>query len=191
MNKTYIITESWFKDNTPVNLNVEPKLLNMGILDAQILHLQNLLGSKLYNKIITLIQSGSISTPYKELLDNYILDVVKYYTLVEILPYISYKIMNKSVTQQNSDNSTPITTEDLKFYQETFRNKAQFYGQRLADHLLNNSSLYPEYLSGLSIEDIKPETNSYFSGMVLDEDEFIRQHRRIMGYNDGCIDLNW
>ena len=96
--------------------------------------------------------------------------------------------MNKSVSGQNSDNSQPIDLEELKYLQAQLRDKAEFYTQRLADHLLANMTLYPEYTSADNIDDIKPSSNSYFAGMQLDEegDAF----NRFLGLNNHTKDIN-
>jgi len=191
--KTYFCTVSYVKDNTPISASVDESLVNMAILDAQALYVMPALGTKLYDKMSTLIVSGDISKPayadYKNLLDTYVLECVTHWAMVECIPYIRYKVMNKSVTGQGSDNSTPIDLEELKFLMQQVRGKAEYYTQRLADHLLAHYALYPEYNSPADIDDIVPDTNAYFSGMVLDEPRDVVS--RLMGYNRNNHDLNW
>lgn len=173
MNVIYFIDETMFKDLTPVNLNVEQHLINMSIQDAQLLHLQMTLGTKLYKKLESLISSKDISLPanavYKTLLDDYVVKAVAYWALAECAVYVRYKIMNKGVQSQNSENSTPIELEELKYIQERMRNSAEFYSQRIADYLCANSTLYPEYTSATDLDEIDPSSVSYFSGMQLDD----------------------
>lgn len=180
MAKVYFISEAYLKQNTPINLNVEPQLVNLAILEAQQIYIQTALGTDLYKKIESLIVSASISGVYKTLLDDYISPALTQYSLYEVIPYIRFKIMNKSIGGQSSDNSTPAELEEIKFLQANIKNKAEYLGQRLMDYLIANSKLYPEYLSNTDIDDIKPNSNSYFCGLQLDDDY---NCDRFIGYN--------
>lgn len=172
MNTTFFISETVLKNNSPISLNVEPQLLNIAIQDAQELHIQMALGSLLYQKIIDLIGDNSISTAtdYKTLLDNYIVPATISWSIVESLSYIRFKIMNKSVTSQASDNTTPIELEELKYLHAQIKDKAEFRQQRLIDYLIENRTLFPEYTAATDIDDIVPSQNGYFSGMQLDDE---------------------
>jgi len=187
--KTYLITTTYIKENSPLNFNVEDTLINSAIYEAQMIYLVNLLGSDLYDKIISLVTSGDISQPanavYKSLLDLYITDVVMYYTIVQCLPYIHNKIMNKSVTKQKSENSEPIEAEDLKYFAGSFKNTAEVFGERLIKHLEVNYALYPEYYMNTTCDKIQPTTNSYSCGIV-----FEKRHRHCDDHNCGCYDCN-
>jgi hypothetical protein len=183
MAKVFFISEQYLKDNSSISLNVEPQLLNAAIMDAQTIHIQGLLGGTLYKKISDLIADGSISLEanavYKTLLDTYIAPTTVQYALAECLPYIRWKIMNKSVSSQQSDNTTPADLDEIKFLKSEFKNKAEFYGQRLIEHLKYNYADYPEYKSP-DCEDLKADDTAYFSGIQLD-DEY--DFARFLGLN--------
>ena len=191
MANVYFISETYFKDNTPVNINVESQLVNMSILDAQLLHIQTALGSILYKKLEALISSGDISDPanvnYKTLLDDYVQRATAMWALYEATTYIRYKLMNKGVQSQTSDNSTPVDLEELKYIQSKMMNSAEWYTQRIADYLLSNTTLFPEYTAAADIDDITPSSNAYFSGIVLDDCD---ECDRFLGLNSHTTDLN-
>ena len=94
--KTFFISDAYLKANTPINLNVEPTLLSMAIQDAQLLHVQTVLGTRLYKKLETLISTGAIAAAgneaYKTLLDDYVMQATAQWALAESIPYIRYKI---------------------------------------------------------------------------------------------------
>lgn len=173
MNKVYFISEQYLKDNTSISMNVEPQLLNIAIQDAQNIHIQPLLGSSLYKKLVSLIVDGTIGAigneKYKTLLDDYVVPATTQWALVECLPYIRWKIMNKSVLGQHSDNTTPAELEEIKFLKAELRNKAEFYGERIVKHLKANYTLYPEYTDSTNCENISPMDNAYFGGIQLDD----------------------
>jgi len=190
----FFISESYFKEHTPVNLNVEPQLVTMGISDAQFLHIQQILGSKLYKSIEAKVADGTISSDptninYKVLLDDYINPSLVQWALYECIPYLKFKMMNKGVVNQNSDNSAQIDLEEMKFLQESIRNKAEFYTQRLSDHIIGNMSFFTEYTSANRIDDLLPERTAYFCGLNLDgDDKFAIE--RFLGLNSHVINAN-
>ena len=189
MKAIYLISEAFLKDYTTVALNVEPQLIKSAILNAQNMYIQEYLGSPLYNKILSLVQSNDISTPtyaaYKTLLDDLIVDTLLNWTVVDIIPNVRYKINNKNVGGQNSDNTTPTDTADIKWLMQTYRDKAEFYANRLSTYLLYNYKQYPEYTAIKNIADMVPKTNPYFSGLQL-ESQFRRLER-----NEGDARGNW
>jgi hypothetical protein len=171
--KVYFISEQYLKDNTSISMNVEPQLLNIAIQDAQNIHIQPLLGGTLYKKLCDLIVDGTIGATanekYKTLLDDYVAPATSQWALAECLPYIRWKLMNKSVSSQQSDNTTPADLEEIKFLKAELRNKAEFYGERIVDHLKANYTLYPEYIDLTNSENMPPNGNAYFGGIQLDD----------------------
>lgn len=181
-NKIYFINQQYLKDNSVLNLNIEPQLINQAIIESQYIHIQQMIGTDLYKKFEYLISGNTISnhTDYKLLLDDYIIPCLVNYSIYESIPYIRFKMMNKSVGGQSSDNSTPADLEEIKFLQANIKNKAEFLGERLISYLINHTSLYPEYSTN-ECDDIKPEITNYFCGIQLDDD---LNCDRFLGYND-------
>lgn len=191
MNKIYFVTTKLLKESTTINDNVDDYLLNNSIWEAQEINVQNACGTVLYRKINDLISTGDISLPanaqYKSLLDVYIQPVVIYWAWAYIIPMVHYKIMNKGVQNQNSDNSTSTAINEMQYLKDEVRNKADFFTERLCDYLLANKHLFPEYTRNHKIDELHPDGNAYFSGVQFDGhcDRCIRQ----MGYPWRTIDL--
>ena len=170
----YLISEQAIKDNTILNENVDPKLIAPAILESQDMHIQTLIGSGMYNKVVSLIPSGAISLPanvnYKTLLDSYIQPCLKYYVLSELVLPMTIKLMNKSIATRSAENSNAISIDDMALVTETFRNKAEWYGQRMINYLKDNYTLFPEYLTIIqsAYSTILPKQASYTCGMFLD-----------------------
>lgn len=183
--KIYFIDQEYLKNNTPISLNVEQQLINLSIQEAQQYRILPLLGTDLYNKIKLDISGNTISGNYKTLLEEYIQPCLLQWSVYECIPYIRFKIMNKSVTAQRSDYSDPISLDEIRYYQEGIKNKAEFSGQRLIDYLLAHQTLFPEYTSNTDADDYKPETNSYSTGMILDNYDC----EKFLGLNKNTKDL--
>jgi hypothetical protein len=173
MNKTLLISEEYLKKTSTISLNVETFLLRQSILDAQNLHLQDVLGTSLMEKIQNLVTDSTIeeevNAKYKALLDGYIVDVVSRWAVVECLPNIRFKIMNKSVTVQDSEDSVAADINEFKYFQKILSNKAEFYSQRLTKYLQVNNTWYPEYYESRTFDETYPKTDQYFSGIQFDD----------------------
>lgn len=160
------VNEDKLKSSTAINYNVDTAFLLPFLKIAQDKHLQIILGTKLYNKLQAEITAGTLTNPYKTLVDDYIQDAIIHYALVEALPFISFQIKNGSITQKNSENGTAATRQDVDYLVQKERDSAEFYGQRIVEYLCNDSSLFPEYSQNTGA-DLNPISNAYYTGIKL------------------------
>ena len=171
------ISEETIKKSTTINGNVDVELLLPYIKVAQDIHIHQLLGTDLYNKLQDDI--STISGAYKTLLDEYIQPTLIHYSLYECLPFLSYKIMNKDIVRKISETSQAASLEDIKYIRNIVLNTSEYYAQRLVDYIKNNTSSFPEYSTN-SGADLSPTKQAYFSGMNLN----VLQGRREITIND-------
>jgi hypothetical protein len=164
-NKTYFMSVDYLRDETVINGNVDGEVLEPYILVAQNLHIEKILGTNLYDKIVSDL-SGTISGNYKKLLDDYIHPALLQWSLYECLPFVNYKFTNKAITTSSSDNSESIELTELQYLRQSVRDVAEYYSQRVIDYIKDNESLFPEYTSnGDNCSDISASSSSYFSGI--------------------------
>ena len=161
------ISEDRLKQSTALNYNIDTEFLLPFVKTAQDKHLQAILGTKLYDRIAVLIKAGSLSGDYENLVNEYIQNALVHYSVMEALPFISYKIANGSITQKNSENGTAATREDVDWLISKERDSAEFYGQRIIEHLIYNQSKFPEYNTNNN-EDINPVKNAFNPGIRID-----------------------
>jgi hypothetical protein len=164
------VSEDTIKKSTTINGNVDVELLLPYIKVAQDIHIHQLLGTDLYDKLQADITANSLTANYTLLLDEYIQPVLIHYALYECLPFLSYKIMNKDIVRKISETSTPASLEDIKYMRDIVSNTAEYYAKRLVDYICNFNHLYPEYNTN-SNGDLAPTKDTYFSGIVLDRYE--------------------
>lgn len=169
MKNIYLISTSVLKENSAINGNVDDSLLLNAILEAQDIELQQILGQKLYTRILADIDNDSLGGDYKQLVDDYCQKVVIYYATARAIPYIHFKVMNKGVQNQNSDNSTPTAFNEMNYLAKKIQNDAEFYAQRLSDYLHGNAYRFPEYLDRSCPNEIKPSGSQYRCGLVLED----------------------
>ena len=179
-------TDYLFK-RSMVDSNVDTKLLTTFITTAQDLHIQSILGENLYNKIMNDVAStGTTTGGYLILLQNYIMPAHMWWTIYEALPFISFKITNKSVTQKASPNDPIANSTDLNWLRNITRNNAEFYTQRIREYIVNDPSSFPEYYTSIGIERIVPKRTTYFSGIYLPR--VTKKVRKTPGYSDPSCD---
>ena len=108
MARVFLISEAALKKNSVINNNVDGMYILPAIEYAQDAGLQPLLGTKLYNKLMDLVDNGAITgvTDYKYLLDEYCHISRKNKNKISIFMYKNKPFFNKS--SKNSEQSDLI-----------------------------------------------------------------------------------
>lgn len=166
---TFFMTANYLKNNTMIDGNVDDELLNPIILNTQRKYIEPILGTTLYTKLVDLIGAGSVTGIYQTILNEYVLPALKERTLAEALPFINFKLTNKNVAVNSSDNSSAASKDDMIFLIENVKNTAEFFEQRLMEYLKEEIQNIPEYQNpDTNIDDIYPRKSArYFGGMYL------------------------
>lgn len=151
---------------TAMSGNVDTDKFIQFVKIAQDIHIQNYLGTKLFDKINNDIVAGTLASPYTTLLSKYIKPMVIHWAMVEYLPFAAYTIANKGVFKHNSENSTNVEKTEVDFLIEKERDIAQHYTNRFIDYMCFKQELYPEYNTN-SNGDMYPDNDSSFVGWVL------------------------
>jgi hypothetical protein len=171
MARVFLISEQTVKKNSVINNNVDGLYLLPAIEYAQDAGLQPLLGSKLYNKLMDLVENSEITNPvnanYKLLLDEYIQPYLINKVTAEIQLPLAYKLRNQGVVQQTGENTYVPSLKDVQYVIQDYENKANFYGNRMSDYLHANISKYPEYCSVDSCADMPSNKNAYNTSIYL------------------------
>ena len=160
------ITPKDLKQNSLIDGSVDTDKFIQFIKIAQEIHIQNYLGTKLYNKISNDIIAGTLTGNYLTLVTDYIKDMLIHYAMVDYLPFSAYQVANGGVFKHNSENSTNATKQEIDSLAEKHRQFAQFYTRRFIDYMSFNNSLFPEYNTA-SNDDMYPDKEANFTGWVL------------------------
>ena len=151
---------------TGINGNVDRDQMVQFIKIAQDIHIQGILGTKLFNKFAAEIEADTLSGNYLTLFTNYVQDMVIHFAAVEILPYVHYKVANGGIYTKGAENGNTISKEELDYLVQKERDVAEHYARRFVDHMSFYNSLYPEYNTS-SDDDMYPSKNQNFNGWVL------------------------
>jgi len=153
--------------NTVMNGNVDTDKFIQFIKIAQQMHIQNYLGTKLYDKISSDIIGGTLTGDYQELVNEYVQPMLIHFAMVDYLPFAAYEIKNSGLLKHQSENSTTPTKDEIEFLTQKHRNFAEFYTRRFIDYMAFNApSKFPEYTSNIN-DDMYPDRDANFTGWVL------------------------
>lgn len=166
MNAIILISEKYLKDFSSFDSNVDTKLTNSSIAYAQELYIMPVLGTDLYNEILTQYSAGTLSTANSNLLNNYIKPALAAYTIYETSDFLVYKFSNKGIMKEKSDTSDPISLSELQHFKGKLLSTAQFYGEKLIKYLMGNTTTYPLYLSGNNTIDKYRPNGSNIQGNI-------------------------
>lgn len=162
VNYTLFIDENYLRANSTVDLNVD-KYISTSIYDAQNKYILLLIGSGLYDEISSQIQSNTVSTLNRTLLDLQIKPTLAKYTQVELLPQLHYKFTNKGIMKQLSDSNQPVDFKEFNSIKDWLLDSAQLAADSLTLYLIQNSSSYPLFTQpGNGIDTVHPTMGSSF-----------------------------
>lgn len=169
-----LINEDVLKKYTPLTDAVDPNLIRPCIYVAQDMYLQNFLGTNLTNKIKDDVANGTLSGNYEILLNEYILKLLIWWTMVELYPSLLYKHDNGNLVSRQSEDTTPVTKGEMESLKEKARENARFYTKRMVDYLRFNTTLFPEYTNNTD-NNIFPDMNPYGKSNFLISDSYKTQ----------------
>lgn len=139
------ISDVYIKKYTIVNGAVDPNLLYPSVYLAQDKYLAPYLGDSLFEKLKDDIANNTLAGDYQTLVNDYCRKVVLWWTMVEAIPSLTYKLDNATLVQRTSEDATPISDTVMKDAIDRAKSNAETYTKRLVDYLCANASLFPEY----------------------------------------------
>lgn len=168
---TLLISVQQIKDRTGLHSNVQDSEVLPDIKYCQDAYIMPLLGTALMNKLQTDLSSGLPTGNYLVLWRDYVLDALCYYVLSESPMTLTYQLYNKGLVRKSNETTTQPDTQEILNIVNKYKSRAEWYGQRIADYLLANSELFPEYQNpGSDVDTFIPDVNAYKTSFYLDDD---------------------
>ena len=188
---TYIILPSVIKERMSLHDNVDDKLIYPEIKAVQDMYIMPLLGSTLFNKILTDIYNDTLSGYYKTLVDDYIIMAVCNYVMAELPEALNYQYWNKGVSTKTVDNAKEPTMSEMFSVMSKYKSRAEHYTQRARMYLIQNATAhFPEYTTFVAgVDTVYPDRNSYTNPIYLGDisevprDDYSLNNRPPAGYN--------
>ena len=163
MSKALFISRDDLVRYTPISGNLDFDRVVQYIEIAQDIHIHELLGSRLYNKLQADVLANTLTGDYDELVKLHIKPMLAQYSLLEFLPFSQFSINNKGVFKHTSENAETLTKSDISRMTEATRDTAQHYATRMVDYLCAYPNLFPEYLTN-SKDEMNPNRKTNFGG---------------------------
>lgn len=180
------ISEEKIKSYTSIHESVSPEDLTPYVLQAQDIYMLNYLGQTFYTQLKDQITAETISAPNRWLLDNYIGSILCNYAMYHALPFLKYKVFNKSILSPTQENAGSIGLDELKFLQNQVREVAESYVDQMQTYLSNNLSQYPAYGNANSTDGQAPDKKTpYFGGLQTNSQFFNYRKYRNYPYGTG------
>lgn len=161
MNNVLLISEDYIKTHTSLGDNLTAGYLLPTIKLAQDINLQNVIGTKLYDRLRELVDSGDITTEidYKHLLDVYIQPFLAYSVVSMVTLPAAFKITNAGVVRTEDEKMSNVSLSDVNLIKEYYNKYANYYKNLLQKYLLDYQSIYPE-LNRADLKDIESNLRS-------------------------------
>ena len=148
-NNILLVSENKVRSHSNISTNVQSHYVIPAIKEAQ-LQYELCVGTKLYNKIIELVESGDISLDenkvFKDLLDNSQYFLI-YQSIVYLTDIVSVKIDNMGIVQANDEHVQNVSINDSNKIKNMYQNKADRYLKRLEMFIYENWKDYKDYLT--------------------------------------------
>lgn len=164
-----LISVDILKERTDIHGNVDPKLIYPHIKYVQDAFIKPILGTALFDKLQSLIDAGTITDvaneDYKLLIDEYLIDTIIWYVKSELQVDISFQTWNKGVVRKQGENTEMPTMSELIDLAGRYKNKAEYYGNRMKLFIIDQNSRFQKYQEythpGSTIDTVTPEQRNF------------------------------
>jgi hypothetical protein len=168
MTTTFIISEEKLRFFTDLNDSVDTSLLKNAVREAQDIMLQRIIGTKLYNKILSDIDAGTLTGVYKTLVDDYIQDFLLYAAYYEALEAIYIRPRNNGLlTPTGGENSIQTDRSLFNVKRQNTENKMEFYADKLAAYLAEEQGEFPELNTNNKLYEQWPDYGSQYRSPIV------------------------
>jgi len=168
MNNVLLISETKVREFTDINKNVDSKLITSNILLAQDITVQRLVGTKLYQKLMSDIQNNTLTGNYQTLLDNFVQPVLLWASYYEILEAIFARPRNNGLLKPTGgENSESVDQTMYDRKRDSARSRRDFYAETLARYLIDFQSQFPEISSTQYLYQMYPDFGQQFRGPIV------------------------
>jgi len=164
--KSLFISTDYFKEVTALNQNVDDVQVRAIILSSQRLYIEPVIGTDLFNAIVTKIQASSLTGDYQTLTNSWIAPALTWWSMVELVPNLAVDMSRGGVYRSQAENSSTATIQELNYLTGKYRARAEHFTNRLVDYLCSNSNLFPEYSTN-SDEDLRPSRDKQYNSIWL------------------------
>ncbi len=168
MTNTLIISEAKVRQFTDINDSVDSALIKNNVRTAQDIHLQRIIGTKLYQKIQSDIDASTLTGDYLTLVSDYITDFLIYATYYETLESIYLRPRNNGLLQPTGgENSIEVDRSIYDMKRQSVENKMEYYADRLSSYISDEEQLFPELNTNNKLYEQYPDYASQYRSPIV------------------------
>ncbi len=156
-NTVMLVTVDRIKKDTSIMANIEEQFITEHIFEAQDIDLQSVLGREMYAEIINQFKAyfealetnpnadiaNYVSEDNKILVDDYITQILIYYTRYYSIYDLNIKYTNKGTVQKKSQNSEAVDIVLAEKMRKDFKQKGNHYITEMVIFVNDNIDKYP------------------------------------------------
>ena len=167
MSKAIFINRDDIVSKTALGGNVDPDKFLQFVEIAQDTHIQNYLGTDLYNKMSSDITGTGLSGDYLALNTDYVKPMLIHFAMSEYLPWAAFMVGNGGVFRHQAENGQTASKSEIDYLANSERQTAQHYAERFISYMTYNApTKFPEYYTN-SNGDRYPIKQNKYSSWVL------------------------
>jgi hypothetical protein len=145
MTDTFLISEAKVRQFTDINDNLDTAFIKNSIRTAQDIYLQRIIGTVLYEKLLSDVDADTLTGEYKTLVDSYIQDFLLYAAYWESLEAIYIRPRNNGLLNATGgENSQSVGRDLFNVKRQSTQNKLQYYSERLTAYIIEKQNVLPE-----------------------------------------------
>ena len=151
--------------------NIDEKMLRNTIKDVQDIELEPIIGTSMYESLISKISSNTLNDNEKYLIKNKIFNVILAGVNYRLSDNLMFRYANSGVLKDSNANSVVLSTDELRILNNNKKEILTHHRKRLIDYLVVNSVKFPDY-NKISLEGVGPVSEQSGSVFFFDDDEF-------------------
>ena len=172
MTNTLLISEVKVREYSDINESLDNSLIKNGIRTAQDIQLQRVIGTLLYNALLSKVDAGtmddSVNADYKTLLDDYIQDMLLYASYYNILEDTFIRTRNNGLLiPQGGENSAAVDRQIYEMKRTSIQNKFEYYSDRLSRYIVEKQADFPELQNSTYLYEQVPDFASQYRSPII------------------------
>ena len=146
-----LITEDYFKTYSPISDNYNIKDIKPYFHVAEKLWIEPIIGTPLYEELLDEVEKDEVTPENATLLLN-IYPLLAFAIVYESLPFVGYHLSQVGITKGKSENSEPVSINDVNYISTQLRNQCETMKKLLKKFLDENAEHYPLYYADNTVE---------------------------------------
>lgn len=146
-----LITEEYFKTYSPISDNYNIKDIKPYFHVAEKLWIEPIIGTPLYEELLDEVEKNEVTPENATLLLN-IYPLLAFAIVYESLPFVGYHLSQVGITKGKSENSEPVSINDVNYISTQLRNQCETMKKLLKKFLDENAEHYPLYYADNTVD---------------------------------------